>query len=972
MNSLNRSIHYLSGQVPLRTVLIVPFVLQIFTAVGLVGYLSFKTGQKSVNDVASELLSEINARVEENLEAYLSVPHQVNQINATAFDLGQLKLSEIPTLEQYFWRQLKVFETLTFTGLGLENQDNLGAERFDGNQLTLRVSTAASKHIFSTYSTDETGKKLEVLRSIPFDPRTRPWYKAAVAAKSPVWSEIYPNTAGITAYLGASRPFYNPEEQLQGVLLTNINLSQIGDFLESLKIGQTGQVYIIERSGMLVATSTGEKPFKTTQKEYGAERVNVADSQNPLTQATARYLAEEAIAQSTEDLQQLEFTTDGGRQFVQVQPFRDRFGLDWQIVVVVPESDFMGQINANTRTTILLCAAALLVATGVGILTARWVTGPILSLNRSAKDIARGEWDKTVKFDRADEVGELAKSFNTMAGQLKESFATLEHRVAERTAELAESNQQLETAKEKADAANQAKSTFIANMSHELRSPLNAILGFSQVMARSQSLPAEHQENVGIISRSGEHLLTLINNVLDLSKIEAGRTTLNQKNFDLHRLLNDVGDMFQFKAEEKGLQMSVEYSPDLPRYIHTDAVKLRQVLINLINNGLKFTEQGGVSLSVTRMGNGERVMGNGGETGENLASPASEVPETSSASPLPASPRPRVSASSSLPLTLHFAIEDTGAGIPPEDMDTLFEAFVQTETGKQAQEGTGLGLPISRKFVRLMGGEMHVTSEVGEGTTFAFEIQTVEVEPTQIEENQPQRRVLALEPGQPRYRILIVDDKPINRQLLVKLLNPLGFELREATNGREAVEVWDEFQPHLIWMDMRMPVMDGYEATQAIKSTTKGQATAVIALTASVLEEERAVVLSAGCNDFMRKPFKEADIFEAMHKHIGVRYIYDEPTETGSSQSPGDLQKALDSGNLATLPSSLLKNLESAASFAEITKIDGYIDEIRQHDDMMANALASLAQDFAYDKIARLMQEAIEQQPGTAIADRKF
>ena len=951
MNSLNRTINFFSSKVPLRTVLIVPFVLQIFTAVGLVGYLSFKTGQKSINDVASQLLSEINARVEQNLEAYLSVPHQVNQINATTFDLGQLKLSDIPALEQYFWRQLQVFETLTFTGLGLENQDNLGAERFEGNQLTLRVSTAASNHIFSTYSTDEAGKKLEVLRSIPFDPRTRPWYKAAVAAKGPVWSEIYPNTAGITAYLGASMPFYNKEEQLQGVLLTNINLSQIGDFLESLKIGQTGQVYITERSGMLVATSTGEKPFQTTQKEYGAERVNVADSQNPLTQATARYLAEVATAESADNHQQLEFTINGGRQFVQVQPFRDRFGLDWQIVVVVPESDFMGQINANTRTTIILCAAALLVATGVGILTARWVTGPILSLNRSAKDIARGEWDKTVKFDRADEVGELAKSFNTMAGQLKESFATLEHRVAERTAELAESNQQLETAKEKADAANQAKSTFIANMSHELRSPLNAILGFSQVMARSQSLPAEHQENVGIISRSGEHLLTLINNVLDLSKIEAGRTTLNQKNFDLHRLLNDVGDMFQFKAEEKGLQMSVEYSPDLPRYIHTDAVKLRQVLINLINNGLKFTEQGGVSLSVTRIGNRERGMGNS-DSSESNSIPNSEFRIPNS-------------------LTLHFAVEDTGAGIPPEDMETLFEAFVQTETGKQAQEGTGLGLPISRKFVRLMGGEMHVTSEVGEGTTFAFEIQTVEVEPAQIEENQPQRRVLALEPGQPRYRILIVDDKPINRQLLVKLLNPLGFELREATNGREAVEVWDEFQPHLIWMDMRMPVMDGYEATQAIKSTTKGQATAVIALTASVLEEERAVVLSAGCNDFMRKPFKEADIFEAMHKHIGVRYIYDEPTETGSSQSPGDLQKALDSANLATLPSSLLKNLESAASFAEITKIDGYIDEIRQHDETVANALAALAQDFAYDKIARLMQEAIERQPDTAISDRK-
>ncbi|MDY6940464.1 MAG: ATP-binding protein [Cyanobacteriota bacterium] len=934
MRALNRTVTRLSSQFPLRTVLIVPFVLQIFTAVGLVGYLSFRTGQKAINDVATQLLGEVNARVEQNLEAYLSVPHQVNEINATAFALGQLELSDIPALERYFWRQLNIFETLTFTGLGLENQDNLGAERFDGNQLTLRISTAASNHIFSTYSTDETGNKLEVLRSIPFDPRTRPWYRAAVDARSPVWSEIYSNTAGITAYLGASTPFYDTDDRLQGVLLTNINLSQIGDFLESLKIGETGQVFIIERSGMLVATSTGEKPFKTTQEEYGAERVNVADSDDSLTQSTARYLAEVAAIES-DKARSHEFTIDGKRQFVQVQPFRDRFGLDWQIVVVVPESDFMGQINANTRTTIILCAAALLVATGVGILTARWVTDPILSLNRSADEIARGEWDKTVELDRNDEVGQLAKSFNTMAGQLQESFNTLEQRVAERTAELAESNQQLETAKEKADAANRAKSTFIANMSHELRSPLNAILGFSQVMARSQNLPGEHQDNVGIITRSGEHLLTLINNVLDLSKIEAGRTTLNPKNFDLHRLLNDVRDMFQFKAEEKGLQMSVEYAPDLPQYVRTDAVKLRQVLINLINNGLKFTERGGVSVQIKH----EKCKIKNEESSDKL--------------------------------TLHFAVEDTGAGIAPEDMDSLFEAFVQTETGKQAQEGTGLGLPISRKFVRLMGGEMRVTSEVGEGTTFAFEIQAVEVEPAQIEENQPQKRVLALEPGQPRYRILIVDDKPINRQLLVKLLNPLGFELREASNGEEAVEVWEEFGPHLIWMDMRMPVMDGYEATQAIKSTTRGQATAIIALTASVLEEERAVVISAGCNDFMRKPFKEADIFEAMHKHIGVRYIYDEPTQTGATLSPGDLKKSLDPANIAKLPSGLLKHLESATSFAEISKIDGYIDEVHQYDKAIASALAALAQDFAYDKIATLMQAAIEVQSEVSIADRQ-
>ena len=316
-------------------------------------------------------------------------------------------------------------------------------------------------------------------------------------------------------------------------------------------------------------------------------------------------------------------------------------------------------------------------------------------------------------------------------------------------------------------------------------------------------------------------MLTLINNVLDLSKIEAGRITLNETNFDLHRLLEDIHDMFQLKAADKNLQLLLEIAPNLARYICTDEVKLRQVLINLINNALKFTEKGGICIR-----------------------------------------------SQNLKLSkIVFEVEDTGPGISTEDINKLFEAFTQTESGKQSQEGTGLGLSISRKFVQLMGGDMEVCSQLGEGTVFRFEIKVKEVEATEVASQQVKRRIIALEPGQPCYRILIVDDKPVNRQLLVQLLSPLGFELQEASNGKEAVEIWQQWQPHLIWMDMRMPVMDGFAATRRIKATAVGQATAIIALTASVLEEERAVVLSAGCDDFLRKPFRDEQIFTALEQH---------------------------------------------------------------------------------------------------------
>ncbi|MEG4577478.1 ATP-binding protein [Microcoleus sp. N3A4] len=412
----------------LRTVLIVPFVLQIFVAVGLVGYLSFKNGQKAVNKIADRLMAEVGSRVEQNLATYLIVPHQVNQINAAAIEIGTLNLQDLPVLQRHFWRQLQIFDTLTFTGLGLEQRDNLGAERLDNGSLTLRVSTAASNYDFRTYTTNKSGEIGALLNNkTNFDPRTRPWYKAAVAAGKPTWSEIYSNTAGITAYLGASMPFYDKQGKLQGVLLTNINLSTLGQFLQSLEIGKNGQVFIIERSGMLVATSTGERPFHAVKKDYGAERVKAIDSKNTFTKTTAQYLAANFNKfQSLKTSQSLEFDVRGKKQFLQVLPWQDDKGLDWLIVVVVPEADFMAQINANNTATILLCAAALIVAIIVGIITARWVTKPILSLNDAAKKIAKGEWGKSVIINRDDEVGELANSFNSMAAQLQVSFAELQ------------------------------------------------------------------------------------------------------------------------------------------------------------------------------------------------------------------------------------------------------------------------------------------------------------------------------------------------------------------------------------------------------------------------------------------------------------------------------------------------------------------------------------------------------------------
>ncbi|CAD5914231.1 Autoinducer 2 sensor kinase/phosphatase LuxQ [Planktothrix tepida] len=496
----------------------------------------------------------------------------------------------------------------------------------------------------------------------------------------------------------------------------------------------------------------------------------------------------------------------------------------------------------------------------------------------------------------------------------------LEHKVQERTQELEQEIRERKKAEEAAQSANQAKSLFLANMSHELRTPLNSILGFTQLMNRSPHLSPTDRENLGIVSRSGEHLLSLINNILDLSKIEANRLTINLNNIDLYRLLGDLEEMFQLKADDKKLQLIFERSADVPQYIQTDALKLRQVLINLLNNALKFTQEGGVSV---RVGRGQKVN-----------------PENQSC------------------CFLRWEVEDTGCGIARSELQHLFKAFVQTQSGQQSQEGTGLGLSISHQFIQLMGGELTVSSKLGQGTRFQFEIPVNIVNANDILTSSPSRKIIALEPDQHCYRILVVDDKWSNRQLLIQLLSPLGFELREAIQGQEAIEIWETWEPHLIWMDMRMPVMDGYEATKQIKLTTKGQATIIIALTASTLEEERAVALSAGCDDFVRKPFRDQIILEKLAQHLGVRYVYEQDVVSAPDFTETPLME-LKPTTLASLSLEWLTQLHQAAKAVNAKQILKLIDQLPPNQTLIINALRTKINQFAFEEIVELTAKAL-------------
>ncbi len=457
--------------------------------------------------------------------------------------------------------------------------------------------------------------------------------------------------------------------------------------------------------------------------------------------------------------------------------------------------------------------------------------------------------------------------------------------------------------------ANRAKSVFLANMSHEIRTPMNAILGFSQLMLRDQDLTPRQCQYLGTINRSGEHLLALINDILEMSKIEAGRTTLNPSTFDLPVLLKDLEMMFRVRTDEKTLSFSVETIGDVPQFIVTDINKLRQVFINVLGNAVKFTERGGIGLRVRA----DRE----GATG----------------------PRLRVE------------VEDTGPGISPDDQDKLFRHFEQTKTGQQAGTGTGLGLAISREFVRLMGGDITVSSQVGRGSVFVIHLPLKEGEAQAVQTKDNTRHVLRLQPGLPTCRVLVADDIEDNRQLLAQLLAPVGFEIRLATNGAEAVREFEEWRPHLILMDFRMPVMDGHEAIRRIRAMAGGEDTKIIAVTASAMDDNRQELMEIGADDFIGKPFRETELFQKIHSHVGVEYVYAENPTATSQEEAGELTP----DSLAAWPESLIDPMREAVIRADLDGLLARIQEVDARDPRIAQGLRRLAEGFQYQKLLDLL-----------------
>lgn len=709
-----------SPKLPLRLVLAGPFVLQICAAVGITGYISLRNGQQAINDLVSQLRGEVTARIYQHIDTFLAQPHLINQLNTDAIRFGQLKTQDFSS-KQYLWQQIQAFNTVRWIYFATEqNNESLGVtQRGNPNSLQIAISDQSTGFQTYFYGMDNQGKKTNLLEIKPviFNPKTRPWYKAAVKAGKPTWSEIYPDIDTGQLTITASNPVYDQVGKLRGVSAVDLFLKDINTFLTSLKIGKSGQAFIIERSGLLIANSQANPSLISLNKDKEPKRLKATESSDLLLQSTANYLTNKfqdlnKITRAT----QLDFSQNGKRKFVQITPYQDNRGLDWLIVVVVPEADFMEQINTSTRITILLCIVAAILAILVGLLTAYWITKPIVRLNQASVAMSKGELDQKVAVEGISELSDMAQSFNKMAKQIRESFINLEN-----------TNKELEVLINQYKQAqvqllqSEKMSTLgylVAGVAHEINNPIGCIAGnlthteqYIQDIVNLLNLYQEYYPNpveeiqeqietieldylqedlpniITSMKEGTERICNISTSLRTFSRIDSQSKVF----VDLHEGIDTTLMILKYrlKANDKRPEIEVIKEYGLLPLVECYSGQLNQVFMNIIANAIDAFDEANQHRTL------EEIL---------LAPNRLKIITT-------------VNKNTN---TVKIRIKDNGPGIPDAIKKQIYDNFFTT---KPIGKGTGLGLSISRQIViEKHNGSLTCISLPEPGTEFIIEI----------------------------------------------------------------------------------------------------------------------------------------------------------------------------------------------------------------------------------------------------------